>query len=95
MEVHRLCNLQVHRGPMLYHLKVLECPSRGSLSVRTDLANRPTELMLVSFETQYTKLWGNRGFLRSRSRQTTPVCVGVTCGSGISVVRVDREKRPR
>jgi len=24
--------------------------------VRTDLANRPTEPMLVSFETQYTKL---------------------------------------
>jgi len=49
--------------------------------VRTDLANRPTEPMLVSFEARYTKLWGNRGFLQSGSRQTTPVCVGVTCGS--------------
>jgi len=64
-------------------------------SVRTDLANRPTELMLVSFETWYTKLWGNRGFLQSGSRQTTPVRVGVTCGSGISVVRVVRKKGPR
>ena len=64
-------------------------------TVRTDLANRPTEPMLVSFETRYTKLWGNRGFLQSGSRQTTPVRVGVTCGSGISVVRVDRIKRPR
>jgi len=59
--------------------------------VRTDLANRPTEPMLVSFRAWYTKLWGNRGFLRSGSRQTTPVRVGVTCGSGISVVRVGRE----
>jgi len=64
-------------------------------SVRTDLANRPTEPMLVSFETRYTKLWGNRGFLQSGLRQTTPVCVDVTCGSGISVVQVDRKKRPR
>jgi len=60
-------------------------------SVRTDLANRPTEPMLVSFRARYTKLWGNCGFLQSGSRQTTPVCVGVTCGSGISVVRVGRE----
>ena len=59
--------------------------------VRTDLANRPTEPMLVSLKARYTKLWGNRGFLQSGSRQTTPVCVGVTCGSGISAVRVDRE----
>jgi len=61
-------------------------------SVRTDLANRPTEPMLVSFETRYTKLWGNRGFLQSGSRQTTPVCVSVTCGSGISVVWVGRKR---
>jgi len=61
------------------------------VGVRTDLANRPTEPMLVSFRAQYTKLWGNRGFLQSGLRQTTPVRVGVTCGSGISVVRVDRE----
>jgi len=59
--------------------------------VRTDLANRPTEPMLVSLRARYTKLWGNRGFLRSGSRQTTPVRVGVTCGSGISAVRVGRE----
>jgi len=68
---------------------------RTAADVRTDLTNRPTEPMLVSFETRYTKLWGNCGFLQSGSRQTTPVCVGVTCGSGISVVRVGREKRPR
>jgi len=30
--------------------------------VRTDLANRPTEPMLVSYDSRYTKLWGNRGF---------------------------------
>ena len=60
-------------------------------TVRTDLANRPTEPMLVSFRARYTKLRGNRGFLQSGSRQTTPVRVGVTCGSGISAVRVDRE----
>ena len=60
-------------------------------TVRTDLANRPTEPMLVSFRARYTKLWGNRGFLQSGSRQTTPVCVGVTCGSGISVVQVGKE----
>jgi len=59
--------------------------------VRTDLANRPTEPMLVSLRARYTKLWGNRGILRSGSRQTTPVRVGVTCGSGISVVRVGRK----
>jgi len=59
--------------------------------VRTDLANRPTEPMLVSLRARYMKLWGNRGFLQSGSRQTTPVRVGVTCGSGISVVRVGRE----
>jgi len=60
------------------------------VDVRTNLTNRPTEPMLVSFETRYTKLWGNRGFLQSGSRQTTPVRVGVTCGSGISVVQVGR-----
>jgi len=59
--------------------------------VRTDLANRPTEPMLVSLRARYTKLCGNRGFLQSGSRQTTPVRVGVTCGSGISAVRVGRE----
>jgi len=48
--------------------------------------------MLVSFETRYTKLWGNRGFLQSGSRQTTPVRVGITCSSGISVVRVGGNK---
>jgi len=31
-------------------------------SVRTDLANRPTEPMLVSYDSRYTKLWGNCGF---------------------------------
>ena len=62
-----------------------------SSAVRTNLANRPTEPMLVSLRARYTKLWGNRGFLQSGSRQTTPVRVGVTCGSGISVVRVGRE----
>ena len=61
------------------------------VTVRTDLANRPTEPMLVSLRARYTKLRGNRGFLQSGSRQTTPVRVGVTCGSGISAVRVDRE----
>jgi len=65
------------------------------VSVRTDLANRPTEPMLVSFDAWYTKLWGNCGFLQSGSRQTTPVRVGVTCGSGISIVWVDRIKRLR
>jgi len=60
-------------------------------AVRTDLTNRPTEPMLVSYGTWYTKLWGNRGFLQSGSRQTTPVRVGVTCGSGISVVWVGRK----
>jgi len=64
--------------------------SSSIATVRTDLANRPTELMLVSYDSRYTKLWGNRGFLQSGSRQTTPVCVGVTCSSGISVVWVDR-----
>ena len=59
--------------------------------VRTDLANRPTEPMLVSLRARYTKLSVNCGFLQSGSRQTTPVRVGVTCGSGISVVRVGRE----
>jgi len=59
--------------------------------VRTNLANRPTEPMLVSFRTRYTKLWGNHGFLQSGSRQTTPIRVGVTCGSGISVVWVGRK----
>ena len=34
-------------------------------SVRTNLANRPTEPMLVSFKARYTKLWGNRRFLQS------------------------------
>jgi len=61
------------------------------VNVRTDLANRPTEPMLVSLRARYTKLLVNCGFLRSGSRQTTPVCVGVTCGSGISVVRVGRK----
>jgi len=60
--------------------------------VRTDLANRPTEPMLVSFRARYTKLSGNRGFLQSGSRQTTPVRVGVTCSSGISVVRVGKNR---
>jgi len=59
--------------------------------VRTGLANKPTEPMLVSLRARYTKLCGNRGFLRSGSRQTTPVRVGVTCGSGISAIRVDRK----
>ena len=75
----------------LHRLPLSTSPTR----VRTDLANRPTEPMLVSIETRYMKLWGNHGFLQSGSRQTTPVRVGVTCGSGISVVRVDRIKRPR
>ena len=65
-------------------------PVHHKYIVRTNLANRPTEPMLVSFETRYTKLRGNRGCLRSGSRQTTPVCVGVTCGFGMSVVRVGR-----
>ena len=75
----------------------LPCASRTTssdssmASVRTDLANRPTEPMLVSLRARYTKLWGNHGFLQSGSRQTTPVRVGVTCGSGISAVRVGRE----
>jgi len=60
------------------------------VTVRTDLANRPTELMLVSYDARYTKLWGNCGSLQSGSRQTTPICVGVTCSSGISVIRVGR-----
>jgi len=58
------------------------------LGVRTDLTNRPTELMLVSDIAQYTKLSGNCGTLRSGLEQTTLVCVGVTCSSGTSVVRV-------
>ena len=33
-----------------------------NMHVRTDLANRPTELMLVSYDSRYTKLWGNHGF---------------------------------
>jgi len=68
-----------------------ETTHANAVDVRTDLANRPTEPMLVPFRTRYTKLWGNRGFLQSGSRQTTPVRVGVTCGSGISVVRVGRK----
>jgi len=71
---------------------VLKVPfSSQDICVRTDLANRPTEPMLVSLRARYTKLLGNRGFLQSGSRQTTPVRVGVTCGSGISVVRVERK----
>ena len=70
---------------------ILTPPAPSSGLVRTDLANRPTEPMLVSFRARYTKLWGNCGFLQSGSGQTTPVRVGVTCGSGISVVRVGRE----
>ena len=70
-----------HTSPDVSHLT----------TVRTDLANRHTEPMLVSFRARYMKLCGNRGFLQSGSRQTTPVRVGVTCGSGISVVRVDGE----
>jgi len=61
-------------------------------AVRTDLANRPTEPMLVSFGTRYTMFWGNRRFLQSGLRRTTPVHVGVTCGSGISVVRVGKNR---
>jgi len=73
------------------HFAAASNASTAFLIVRTDLANRPTEPMPVSFRARYTKLWGNRGFLQSGSRQTTPVCVGVTCGSGISVVRVGRK----
>jgi len=69
----------------------LVCGWHHLLGVRTGLANRPTEPMLVSLRTRYTKVYGNRGFLQSGSRQTTPVRVGVTCGSGISVVRVGRK----
>ena len=96
-----MCAKQHHtitqHGLCAHQLCINMCPHlcNTSLRVRTDLANRPTEPMLVSFETRYTKLWGNRRFLQSGSRQTTPVCVGVTCGSGISVVRVVREKRLR
>ena len=59
------------------------------VSVRTDLTNRPTEPMLVSYDARYTKLSGNCGTLRSGSGQTTPGRVGVTCGSGRSIVWVD------
>jgi len=84
---------QEHEGPTC---SGFSCGSGTSIqqespTVRTDLANRPTEPMLVSFRAWYTKLWGNRRFLQSGSRQTTPVRVGVTCGSGISVVQVGRE----
>ena len=44
--------------------------------------------MLVSYDAWYTKLSGNCGTHWSGSGQTTPVYVGVTCGSGRSVVRV-------
>ena len=57
-------------------------------TVRTDLANRPTELMLVSYDTWYTKLLGNCGSLWSGSGQTTPIYVSVICGSGRSVIQV-------
>jgi len=56
--------------------------------VRTDLANRPTEPMLVFYVSRCTKLSCNNGFLQSGPGQATPVRVGVTCGSGISVVQV-------
>jgi len=58
------------------------------VNVRTDLANRPTELMLVSYIAQYTKLSGNCRTRQSGSGQTTPVYVGVTYSSRRSVVRV-------
>ena len=76
-------------------LMITTAVSTMLLSVRTDLTNRPTELMLVSYDARYMKLWGNCGSLQSGSRQTAPVYVGVTCGSGISVIRVDVVKRPR
>ena len=63
--------------------------------VRTDLTNRPTELMLVSCDARYTKLWDNCGTLWSELRQTTPVCVGITCSSRRSVVWVDDSERLR
>ena len=44
---------------------------------------RPTPALYVSV------------FLQSGSGQTTPICVGVTCGSGISIVRVEEIKGPR
>jgi len=55
----------------MYLLCVFNFPSsvhcKNMVSVRTDLANRPTELMLVSYDTWYTKLWGNCGSLQSGS----------------------------
>ena len=64
-------------------------------SVRTDLANRPTEPMLVFYVSQCTKLSCNNGLLQSGLGQATPVCVGVTCGSGRSVIWVGELERPR
>ena len=64
-------------------------------TVRTDLANRPTEPMLVPSIAQYTKLLGNCATLWSGLGQTTPVHVGITCGSRKSVIRVGDIERPR
>jgi len=64
-------------------------------SVRTNLANRPTEPMLVPCIAQYTKLSGNCGTRQSGSGQTTPVYVGVTCGSRRSIVWVENIERLR
>ena len=46
----------------------------------TNLANRPTEPMLVN-DLRYTWVSGNVGTLQSGSEQTTPVYDSVTCGS--------------
>src|SRR5882762_159015 len=73
--------------------KLLREPLSLSLSVRTDLANRPTEPMLV-FDLRYTWVSGNVGTLQSGSRQTTPVCDSVTCGSGRTGVQVGEIEGP-
>jgi len=65
------------------------------LSVRTNLANRPTEPMLVFYVSWCTKLSCNNGSLQSGPGQATPIDVGITCGSGRSVCLGRRVKRPR
>jgi len=64
-------------------------------SVRTNLTNRPTKSMLVCYIAQYTKLSGNCGSLRSGLGQTTPVYVGITYGSGRSIIWVGYNERLR
>ena len=69
-----------------FHGECLGCCPNGQ-SVRTDLANRPTEPMLV-FDLRYMWVLGNVGTLWSGLGQTTLVCDSVTCSSGRTGIRI-------